>query len=257
MGRLTAHLPKPRSLAFATTGVLAAIGGIASAHLVAGLTNPAASPVLAVGSVVIDATPTPVKEYAVAHFGTADKPILLATVTLVTLVAAAAAGMLSRRRVWLGIGFIVLLTGLATAAALTRPVAELTDAVPGVVSTVVGLAILLGLRRIVSGSEALSGSEGITDVEVSVDDGPWQKTKLGPEVGLDLLAPVVPALEGHAGPSFLQGARHRPQRRPPALPTRQAVPQRLQRHPGGCRIRRMTRPGADRGSWAIHSSGSL
>jgi len=129
------------------TGLLAAIGGIAAAHLVAGLTNPAASPVLAVGSVVIDATPTPVKEFAVAQFGTADKPILLASVTLVTLVAAAVAGALSRRRVWLGIGFILLLTGLATAAAVLRPVATPSDAIPGVVSAVVGLAILLGLHH--------------------------------------------------------------------------------------------------------------
>ena len=159
MGRLTAHLPKTRTLAYAATGVLAAIGGIASAHLVAGLTNPAASPVLAVGSVVIDATPTPIKEYAVAQFGTADKPILLASVTLVTLIAAAVAGALSRRRVWLGIGFIVLLTGLATAAAVTRPVAAPSDAIPGLVSAVVGLSILLGLRRALARSGAPSRSE--------------------------------------------------------------------------------------------------
>jgi DMSO/TMAO reductase YedYZ molybdopterin-dependent catalytic subunit len=137
--------------------MLAAIGGIASAHLVAGLTNPAASPVLAVGSVVIDATPTPVKEYAVANFGTADKPILLATVTLVTLVAAAFAGALSRRRVGLGIAFIVLLTGLATAAAVTRPVAASSDAFPGIVSATVGLAILLGLRHSLMLAEPLAG----------------------------------------------------------------------------------------------------
>jgi DMSO/TMAO reductase YedYZ molybdopterin-dependent catalytic subunit len=159
MGRLTAHLPKARTLAYAATGALAAVGGIAAAHLVAGLTNPAASPVLAVGAVVIDATPTPVKEYAVAQFGTADKPILLATVTAVTLVAAAIAGGLSRRRVWLGIGFILLLTGLATAAALTRAVAAPSDAIPGVVSAVVGLAILLGLRRIVARSEFTTSGE--------------------------------------------------------------------------------------------------
>jgi len=159
MGRLTAHLPQARTLASAATGALAAIGGIAAAHLVAGLTNPAASPVLAVGSVVIDATPTPVKEYAVAQFGTSDKPILLATVTAVTLVAAAIAGVLSRRRVWLGIGFIVLLTGLATAAALTRAVAAPSDAIPGVVSAVVGLAILLGLRRLVARSESTTSGE--------------------------------------------------------------------------------------------------
>jgi len=159
MGRLTEHLPKPRTIASATTGVLAAIGGIAVAHLVAGFSNPAASPVLAVGSVVIDATPTPVKEFAVAQFGTADKPFLLATVTLVTLVAAAIAGALSRRRVWLGIGFIVLLTGLATAAAVTRPVAAPSDALPGLVSAVVGLAILLGLRHIVTYTEPTTAGD--------------------------------------------------------------------------------------------------
>ena len=42
--------------------MLAAVAGIAVGHLVAGLLDPASSPVLAVGSAVIDATPTPVKE---------------------------------------------------------------------------------------------------------------------------------------------------------------------------------------------------
>jgi len=49
--------------------VLAAGGGITAAHLVAGLINPAASLVLAVGSTVIDATATPVKEHAVGNRG--------------------------------------------------------------------------------------------------------------------------------------------------------------------------------------------
>ena len=106
MGRLTAHLPKTPTLAYALTGVLAAIGGVASAHLVAGLTNPAASLVLAVGSVVIDATPTPIKEYAVAHFGTSDKPILLVTVTLVTLVTLVAAAVVGLA-VLLGLSHII------------------------------------------------------------------------------------------------------------------------------------------------------
>jgi hypothetical protein len=69
MGRLIAHLPRTRTIAYCATGVLAAVGGITAAHLVAGLTNPAASPVLAVGSAVIDATPTPVKECAVGNRG--------------------------------------------------------------------------------------------------------------------------------------------------------------------------------------------
>ena len=127
-----------RLLPWALSGVLAAVAGIAVGHLVAGLLDPASSPVLAVGSTVIDATPTPVKEWAVARFGTHDKPILLGSVTVVTLLAAAAAGVLARRRTWPGIAFVLLLTGLATLAAVLRPVATPVDAVPGGVAAVVG-----------------------------------------------------------------------------------------------------------------------
>ena len=140
-----------RSLPFALTGVLAAVAGIAVGHLVAGLLDPASSPVLAVGSAVIDATPTPVKEYAVAQFGTRDKPILLGSVTVVTLLASAVAGVLARRRTWLGVAFILLLTGLATLAALTRPVAAPVDALPGVAAAVTGVAVLLGLLTALRG----------------------------------------------------------------------------------------------------------
>ena len=141
----------------AVTGVLAAVAGIAAGHLVAGLTNPAASPVLAVGSTVIDATPTPVKEWAVAHFGTNDKPILLGSVTLVTLLLAAAAGVLGRRRPAVAVAFVVVLAALATAAALTRPVAAPTDALPGVTAAVVGLGVLVLLFRLIAGGEGRGG----------------------------------------------------------------------------------------------------
>src|SRR6478736_6229025 len=80
-------------LRLALSGILAAVAGIAAGHLVAGFVDPATSPVLTIGSTVIDLTPTPVKEWAVAHFGTADKPILLGSVVLVTLVAAGLIGL--------------------------------------------------------------------------------------------------------------------------------------------------------------------
>ncbi|MGI8644875.1 MAG: hypothetical protein ACR2JD_00905, partial [Nocardioides sp.] len=54
----------------AVHGVLATLFGMAAGHLVASLINPAASPVLAVGSTVIDLTPTQLKEWAIAQFGT-------------------------------------------------------------------------------------------------------------------------------------------------------------------------------------------
>jgi hypothetical protein len=134
-------------LAFAVTGVLAALAGMAAGHLVAALVDPATSPVLSVGSTVIDLTPTPLKELAIAKFGTADKAILLASVGLVTVLLAATAGLLSRRRPRVGLGLLVVLVVLAGAAAMTRPTATLPDLLPALATGVVGINVLVRLRR--------------------------------------------------------------------------------------------------------------
>jgi len=135
-------------LRFALSGILAAVAGIAAGHLVAGFLAPASSPVLAIGSTVIDLTPTPVKEWAIATFGTNDKVILQGSVLVVTLVLAAVAGLLARRRMPVAIGFIVLLTGLAGAAALLRPAARPLDALPAVAAMAAGVATLVWLTRL-------------------------------------------------------------------------------------------------------------
>ena len=129
-------------LLYAGFGVLATIVGMAAGHLVASLLDPASSPVLAVGSTVIDLTPTPVKEWAVAQFGTKDKPILVGSVLLGALVLAAIAGILARRRFALGAGLLLLLVVVAGAAALSRPAAGPLDAVPALVTAVVGVGSL-------------------------------------------------------------------------------------------------------------------
>jgi len=135
-------------LRLALSGILAAVAGIAAGHLVAGFLAPASSPVLAIGSTVIDLTPTPVKEWAIATFGTNDKLILQGSVLVVTLVLAAVAGLLARRRLPVAVGFIVLLTGLAGAAALLRPAARPLDALPAVAAMAVGVATLVWLTRL-------------------------------------------------------------------------------------------------------------
>jgi DMSO/TMAO reductase YedYZ molybdopterin-dependent catalytic subunit len=140
-------LPSALTVAHATAGVLAASFGMAAAHLVAALGNPAASPVYAVGSTVIDATPTPVKEWAVRNFGTADKAILIGNVLVVTLLAAAVAGVVARRRLGPGLGLLGLLVLLAGAAALHRPDAVLADVVPSLVAATGGLLALWWLVR--------------------------------------------------------------------------------------------------------------
>ncbi|WP_101523119.1 molybdopterin-dependent oxidoreductase [Nocardioides houyundeii] len=142
-------------LAGAPAGLLAAITGMAAAHLIAGLTDPDASPVLAVGSQVIDLTPTPVKEWAVAEFGTADKPILIGSVLVATLLLAALAGIVARRSLAAGAALIVLLTGLAGYTAAARPGAGAGVLIPSAVALVVGVGVLSWLTP--SGSRAGTG----------------------------------------------------------------------------------------------------
>ena len=100
-------------LTYATFGVLATLVGVALGHLVAALTNPAASPVLAVGSQVIDLTPTPMKEWAIRQFGTNDKAILIGSVFAGVLALSAVAGLLARRRFVLGAATLLVLVAVA------------------------------------------------------------------------------------------------------------------------------------------------
>ena len=72
--------------------MVSALAAVGVGHGVAGLVNPVASPIIAVGSTLIDAAPTPAKEFAVRTFGTADKPILISSIGVVLLVFAAVLG---------------------------------------------------------------------------------------------------------------------------------------------------------------------
>ena len=115
---------------------------MSAGHAVAGLVEPAASPVLAVGTLVIDATPTPVKTWAVEAFGTADKAILVGSVALVTAVLAAVAGLVAARRPWLGILLVGGLGVLATVAGRLAVGPSSMAILPGVTATIVGVALL-------------------------------------------------------------------------------------------------------------------
>jgi len=141
----------PTRLLYAASGLLATLVGVAAGHLVAALLNPDSSPVLAVGSTVIDLTPTPMKEWAIRQFGTNDKPILIGSVMAGVLVLAAIAGLLARRRFRNGAAMLVALVAIAGASAMLRPAAEIVDVVPGLVSALVAVAALWWLDRSLSG----------------------------------------------------------------------------------------------------------
>src|SRR3954469_223739 len=134
-------------LRFALFGVLAALAGTGVGHLVGALTRPESSPVLAVGQVVSHHPPTPVTSGAIAHFGTHDKTILVGSVLVGVLVLAAVAGLLARRSFRYGAALLTALVAVALYAALSRPVVHLGDAAPGIVTGLVGVAVLRTLTR--------------------------------------------------------------------------------------------------------------
>ena len=137
-----------RTLRHAAYGVLATVVGLAAAHLVAAFTVPAASPVLAVGSTVIDLTPTPLKEWAIREFGSADKIILVGSVTVVVLLLAAAAGIIAAKRETVGLLIVVGLAGVAGVLAVLRPGAGPLDLIPALVAAVIASTSLWWLHRI-------------------------------------------------------------------------------------------------------------
>ncbi len=134
-------------LLWATYGVLATLTGLGLAHLVAALTVVATSPVLAVGSAVIDLTPTPMKEWAIRTFGTADKPILIGSVFVGVLALAGVAGILARRRTAYGAVLLLALVSVAAVAVMTRPEAAVPDLVPTLVAAASAVGALLWLAR--------------------------------------------------------------------------------------------------------------
>ena len=148
----------------ALAGVLAAAVTLGVAQLVAAVISPDASPVVAVGGAFIDATPPWLKDFAVSTFGTADKLVLLLGMGVVIAALATLAGVLGRRRWWLGAGLVLLLAAVGAAAAALRPGAGPLAALPSIVGAIVGLyALRVLLARLPgpAGAPAPATSEGL------------------------------------------------------------------------------------------------
>lgn len=60
----------------ALSGLLAGFAALAVAELVSVAVHPQTGPIAAVGGAAIDRTPTPVKDWAIRHFGEDDKLVL-------------------------------------------------------------------------------------------------------------------------------------------------------------------------------------
>ncbi|WP_051699470.1 molybdopterin-dependent oxidoreductase [Streptomyces sp. NRRL F-4474] len=132
----------PRRAVGAACGAVAAFAGLAVAELVAAAVRPEASPVTAVGGAAVDLTPTAVREWAIAVFGTADKAVLTLGIVAVLAAVAAGAGLLALRSPPAGSAVAGGFGLLGAAAALSRPEAAWQDALPSLAGGLTAAGVL-------------------------------------------------------------------------------------------------------------------
>ena len=141
---------RPRRLFLAAVaGVVSGGAFLAVAELVALLSAPLASPLLAVGSFVIDIVPRWAKEFAIETFGGNDKLFLLISLGVAVVVAAAITGVLEYIRPPIGVAALLLAGVLAVVATVTRASADPFAWLPSSAGAVAGAALLhLLVRRL-------------------------------------------------------------------------------------------------------------
>jgi DMSO/TMAO reductase YedYZ molybdopterin-dependent catalytic subunit len=134
----------------AGAGVASVLAGVGAAELVSAFVVQNGSPILVVGSLVIDLAPPWLKNAVIALFGTGDKAFLIVSLAVVIVVGAGLAGWLERIRPPLGSILIGAGGALGALAALTRSGNGIGDAVPSVLAAVVGILLLrwlIGMLR--------------------------------------------------------------------------------------------------------------
>jgi DMSO/TMAO reductase YedYZ molybdopterin-dependent catalytic subunit len=135
-----------RLLASALAGMLTAGVALGVAELAAAITGAQGAPIIAVGETAINLTPIPVKDFAIAHFGSHDKDALLAGIVVMLIGFAALIGVLAARRIAYGLAGLAVFAGVGVAAAIHLPNATAVDVVPtlaGVAVAATALAVLV------------------------------------------------------------------------------------------------------------------
>jgi DMSO/TMAO reductase YedYZ molybdopterin-dependent catalytic subunit len=146
----------------ALAGVVSAAVFLAVAEVVALVVAREGSPILAIGSFVIDIVPQPFKEFAIATFGEYDKIALLGGLGLAVLIASAIAGIAQYIKPPLGVVALVIAGAISVAAIVTRAGATPLASLPPIAGTIAGSVLLaylvLRLRRWSAASATASAS---------------------------------------------------------------------------------------------------
>jgi DMSO/TMAO reductase YedYZ molybdopterin-dependent catalytic subunit len=134
-------------VAAALSGIVAAAVFLAIAELAALLFARGSSPLLTVGSFVIDIVPRWAKEFAIETFGGNDKIFLLVSLGVAVVIAAAIAGVLQQIRPPLGVVVLIAAGVFAGATTVTRAGATPLAIVPVILGLAAGVVILILLSR--------------------------------------------------------------------------------------------------------------
>jgi DMSO/TMAO reductase YedYZ molybdopterin-dependent catalytic subunit len=114
----------------AVVGVVSAAVALGVAELAAVPVGPRSAPLIAVGGVVVDHVPEPVKEAAIAVFGVHDKTALLVGTLVILALAAAGLGVLALRSWRYAVAGVAGFAAAGILAAVTRPGATALYALP-------------------------------------------------------------------------------------------------------------------------------
>lgn len=132
----------------ALAGVLAAAVFLGSADLLAQLFLPAASPLLALGSGVIEFAPSAVQDFVISFFGTANRQVLFLSMAIGGILIASGIGLLARRHLISGLAAYTLVGAVLAAAVVRRPETSGADIVPVIAGFLLGVGTLVMLCRI-------------------------------------------------------------------------------------------------------------
>ncbi|VAV98182.1 hypothetical protein MNBD_ACTINO01-2402, partial [hydrothermal vent metagenome] len=133
------HMAKRRSGWAGVAGVAVALG---ATELFAGMSDSVPSAISAIGTYVIDASPSWLKTFAISTFGTADKAVLAVSIFVVSLLIGWFLGKASAKQAWpIVSGFIV--------AGIVGIAAQMTQPGVGVPASVASTMIAMGIGIVV------------------------------------------------------------------------------------------------------------
>ncbi len=140
-------------------GIVSSAAGLGAAQLVAALIAPSASPVVAIGSSIIDLAPRSVKDFAIATFGENDKFALSIGVIALLIPLSALIGFFAFRRIRIAYAMVVALGVLGAIAAMSRSDASPASLLPPLVTVIVGLIVLTKLVKAATPGEQADSQE--------------------------------------------------------------------------------------------------